>query len=129
MSSPTKILVVDDEPDTVGLIELTLTPAGFHVEHAYSGADAMARIRSDTYDLILLDVMMPEISGFDVLRELKEDGTTLPPVIFLTARGRTEDQKTGNSLGAAGYLVKPATRGQLLDAIQTALYEGSDASN
>jgi len=126
MAPQVKILVVDDEPDTVGLIELTLTPAGFHVESAYSGSEALTRIRADTFDLILLDVMMPEVSGFDVLRELKEDPTPPPPIIFLTARGRQEDIRTGETLGAAGYLVKPATRGQLLDAIQSALYEASE---
>ena len=127
MSSPVKILIVDDEPDTVGLIELTLTPAGFHVEQAYSGTEALARIRADKFNLILLDVMMPEVSGFDVARELKEDPNPPPPIIFLTARGRQQDIRTGDDLGAAGYLVKPATRGQLLDAIQSALYEGSEA--
>ncbi len=127
MPSPAKILIVDDEPDTVGLIELTLTPAGYHVEHAYSGAEALSCIRSDKFDLILLDVMMPEVSGFDVVRELQKDPIPLPPVIFLTARGRQDDIRTGDNLGAAGYLIKPATRGQLLDAIQSALYEASDA--
>jgi DNA-binding response OmpR family regulator len=129
MLGPTRILIVDDEPDTVGLIEITLRPAGFLLDRALSGSEALTKIRDQAYDLILLDVMMPEITGFDVVRMLHEEQKPVPPIIFLTAKGTQEDIEQGNILGAAAYLVKPATRGKLLDAIKAALYEASDASS
>ncbi|MES0343246.1 MAG: response regulator, partial [Anaerolineales bacterium] len=58
-----RILIVDDEPDTVGLIELTLLPAGYELSLAYSGEEALNKLRDETFDLLLLDVMMPEITG------------------------------------------------------------------
>lgn len=128
MTEPVRILVVDDEPDTVGLIELTIQTAGFRVESAFSGQDALDMIREKTFDLILLDVMMPDLSGFDVFTTLKDEMDPPPPVVFLTAKGKKEEKETGQALGAAGYLVKPATRGQLLDAIQAALYEADVSS-
>jgi response regulator RpfG family c-di-GMP phosphodiesterase len=70
MKNQARILIVDDEPDTVGLIELTLRPAGYKLSLAYSGADALNMLRNETFDLLLLDVMMPEITGFDVIRLL-----------------------------------------------------------
>jgi DNA-binding response OmpR family regulator len=129
MSSRPKILVVDDDPETVGLIELTLKPAGFHLEHAYNGNDALELVKANEFDLILLDIMMPELSGFDMVEQLRETSTSIPPIIFLTARGRQKDIEMGRNLGASSYLVKPATRGQLLDAINAALYEASPKDN
>jgi DNA-binding response OmpR family regulator len=126
MSTIKKILIIDDDPETVGLIELTLKPAGFDIVRAFNGPEAFALLTDNTFDLVLLDVMMPEVSGFDLLRQLQESNTPIPPIIILSARGRTEDIQEGNALGASSYLVKPATRGQLLDAINAALYEGAD---
>jgi two-component system copper resistance phosphate regulon response regulator CusR len=125
MPGPTRILIVDDEPDTVGLIEITLKPAGYLLDRAFSGSEALNKIKEEAYDLILLDVMMPEINGFDVVRMLHEANKPIPPIIFLTARSTHEDIQTGDILGASAYLVKPATRGQLLDAINAALYDAS----
>jgi len=121
MTGPIRILVVDDEPDTVNLLKLTLKPAGYLIDSVFSGQEAIERIRKDSFDLLLLDVMMPEIDGFDVVRRLRAESHPLPPIVFLTAKGRPQDIETGNALGAASYLVKPATRGRLLDAIQAAL--------
>ncbi|MCJ7825490.1 MAG: response regulator [Anaerolineales bacterium] len=123
MEKLAKILIVDDEPDTVGLIELTLRPAGYELSLAYSGEEALNMLRDEAIDLLLLDVMMPEITGFEVVRLLSEENKNIPPIIFLSAKGQQKDIDEGNALGAAGYLVKPATRGQLLDAIGAALYE------
>jgi DNA-binding response OmpR family regulator len=116
-----RILVADDEPDTLGLIQLTLETAGFDVDTAANGTQALERAQGDTYDLILLDVMMPDISGYDVLRKLQADSGRVPPVVFLTAKGRPEDRRTGEDLGAAAYLIKPTTRGQLLDTVREVL--------
>ncbi|MGD8552757.1 MAG: response regulator [Anaerolineales bacterium] len=123
MTLPVRILVVDDEPDTVGLIEITLKPAGFLIEKVFTADEAINRIRSASFDLLLLDVMMPDMDGFQVIEKLKEENVPLPPFLFLTAKGRIVDVERGQALGASGYLVKPATRGELLDAIQSSLQE------
>lgn len=113
-----RILVVDDDPDTLRLVELTLKTAGHHVELASGGDEGYDLIRKGSFDLILLDVMMPDVSGFDVLKRLNDEGQPYPPVIIFTARNRPEDQETGFRLGARNYIIKPVTRGHLLDIIQ-----------
>jgi DNA-binding response OmpR family regulator len=127
MTNALRILVVDDEPDTLGLIQLTLNTAGYEVEMATGGQQALDRILSDSFDVIILDIMMPDISGFDVLRKLREDLSSIPPVIFLTAKVGIEDQQIGIDLGAVSYLLKPITRGNLLDAISKALSEPTES--
>jgi CheY-like chemotaxis protein len=127
MTKPTRILVVDDEPDTLGLIELTLQTAGHEVRLASGGVEGLQLARQLEFDVILLDIMMPDLSGFDVLRALREDPGNHPPVIVLTAKNRPEDRDIGMSLGATDYLGKPITRGSLLDAIQKAIGEETNA--
>ena len=121
MNNPISILVVDDEPDTLGLIQLTLQTAGYQVQTAPGGQEALRIIRQEPPDLVILDIMMPDISGFDVMRALLKDPTPPPPVIFLTAKSGDEDQEVGLSLGITHYLLKPITRGLLLDSINQAL--------
>lgn len=121
MDTNGRILVVDDEPDTVDLIELTLTTAGYQVSRALSGIEAIELVTTKEFDVVLLDVMMPDLSGFDVLQDLRMKGIDIPPIIFLTARQRREDHQTGEDLGAQAYLTKPAKRGDLLDAVEEAL--------
>jgi DNA-binding response OmpR family regulator len=116
-----RILVVDDEPDTLSLIEHTLRTAGYQVFLASDGKEGLHRARHEPYDLILLDIMMPDVSGFDVLRELEDSGDPHPPVVILTAMNRPEDQEKGEELGAADFLVKPITRGKLIDVIKHTL--------
>ncbi len=121
MNNPISILVVDDEPDTLGLIQLTLQTAGYQVQTAPGGQEALRIIRQEPPDLVILDIMMPDVSGFDVMRTLLEDPIPPPPVIFLTAKSGDEDKEVGISLGVAHYLLKPITRGILLDSINQAL--------
>ncbi len=118
-----RVLVADDEPDTLGLIELTLQTAGFEVETAANGTQAFERARNDRFDLLLLDVMMPDLTGHDVIRRLAAEGKGVPPVIFLSAKSRPEDRKAAEDLGAAAYLVKPTTRGMLVDTVRRVLAE------
>ena len=113
-----RILVVDDDPDTLKLVELTLKTAGHHIELASGGDEGYNLIRQGAFDLILLDVMMPDVSGFDILERLNKEAQPYPPVIIFTARNRPEDQETGFRLGARNYIIKPVTRGQLLDIIK-----------
>jgi len=117
-ATPPCILVVDDEPDTLGLVQLTLETAGYRVIGAASGGEALLQAQQQAFDLILLDVMMPDLSGLEVYRRLQATLTTVPPVVFLTAKNRPEDREAGEGLGAAAYLVKPITRGQLLDVLR-----------
>jgi DNA-binding response OmpR family regulator len=123
MPNTPRILVADDDPDTLGLIELTLETAGYQVETVASGGQALLSARLQPYDLILLDIMMPDISGFDVLRRMQAELPKTPPIVFLTAKNRPEDRQAGEGLGAVAYLVKPTTRGTLLDVIRRALGE------
>lgn len=116
-----RILIVDDDPDTLKLMELTVKSAGHKVSLATGGEDCLSLVRAESFDLILLDIMMPDISGFDVLRELRAEDFPLPPVVILTARNRPEDQEIGIGLGAHSYLLKPITRGKLMDVIDEAL--------
>jgi len=116
-----RILVVDDEPDTLGLVQLTLETAGYKADAAGSGGEALLLAQKQAYDLILLDVMMPDMSGLDVCMRLQSSLTTVPSIVFLTAKNRPEDREAGESLGAAAYLIKPITRGQLLDVVRRTL--------
>ncbi len=121
MSSKGHILVVDDEVDTVTLIELTLKQLGYTVEPATSGEDALKKVESNHFDVVLLDIMMPEVSGFEVLSKLRASSKPVPPVVILTARGRAEDRERGKILGATAYLIKPVTRGELGDTLKKAM--------
>ncbi len=120
-ATPHRILVVDDEPDTLGLVQLTLETAGYRVSGAASGGEALLLAQQQPFDLILLDVMMPDLSGLEVYRRLQGTLTKVPPVVFLTAKSRPEDREAGEGLGAAAYLLKPITRGQLLDVLHRTL--------
>ena len=114
------ILVVDDERDTLDLIDLTLSTAGYQIHVASSGTECLEMMRRNKYDLVLLDIMMPDMSGYEVLQTLKGEMDSLPPVVYLTARSQPEDRAQGMALGATDFLIKPITRGSLLDTIKRA---------
>jgi DNA-binding response OmpR family regulator len=121
MSDGAKILIVDDQVDTLALLELTLQSAGYSVTTATNAELAIQVLHQDSFDVALLDVMMPGMNGFELVRTLSAQKVACPPVIFLSARAGVEDRKASDELGAIAYLTKPATRGQLLDAIKMAL--------
>ena len=100
-----RILVVDDEKAIADLVGIYLTKEGFDVQIAYSGADAAKAILEQEFDLALLDVMLPDIDGFELLRTIRFSHTY--PVIMLTARDAQQDKIEGLSLGADDYVVKP----------------------
>jgi DNA-binding response OmpR family regulator len=103
-----RVLVIDDEPDVLLLCRVNLEHAGHEVRMASSGPEGMELARSERPDVIVLDLMMPQMDGYDVLQELSADaGTHDVPVLVLTARTRIEDQLRGWRAGAAGYLKKP----------------------
>ncbi len=120
-----RILVVDDEKGLVKIIRLNLEHDGFEVFEANNGAQAMDRLRAVIPDLVLLDVMMPDLDGFQVLRMIREVGST--PVIMLTAKGEENDKVRGLELGADDYVTKPFSPRELTSRIRAVLRRGSFA--
>lgn len=118
-----RILVVDDERRMVGFIRLNLEQDGFEVIEAYNGTEALDRLRDSLPDLILLDVMMPDIDGFEVLRMIREISQV--PVIMLTAKGEEEDKVKGLELGADDYVTKPFSPRELVSRVKAVLRRGS----
>jgi CheY-like chemotaxis protein len=103
-----RILVVDDEPSMRTVCRFNLLAAGFDVREAGDGQEALELIREEAVDLVLLDVMMPVLDGWEVARELQADPRTRDlPVVFLTARAERADRERAADLGAVGYVLKP----------------------
>lgn len=108
VNNPDRILVVDDEPDIVALVAYHLAKSGYRVSTAVNGGDALTLAKADPPSLIVLDLMLPGMSGFDVLEELRGDPATAGiAVLMLTARKEEADRIRGLSLGADDYLTKP----------------------
>ena len=123
-----KILVVDDEPDVLELIEFNLKAAGFEVATAVDGAEALTKARSVQPALILLDVMLPEIDGMQVCKTLKrEPATASIPIIMLTAKAAEIDRVLGLELGADDYVTKPFSPRELVLRIKGLLRRKGDA--
>ena len=99
-----KILIVDDEKPICDLIDLNLSGAGYWCTSVQDGAEALSMIEEEKYDLILLDVMLPGVDGYDIMEYIRPMGI---PVIFITARYEVKDRVRGLKLGADDYLVKP----------------------
>ncbi|MFT3894559.1 MAG: response regulator [Anaerolineales bacterium] len=117
-----KILLIEDDVDTSGLISTMLQKGGYTVAVANSGTSGIAMAHQELPDLILCDIMMPEMDGIGVLRSLRsQSDTATVPFIFLTARARAEDIRQGMELGADDYLTKPIQVSTLLSAISTRL--------
>lgn len=117
---PATVLVVDDMPDNIDLIAEALGSAGYAVRAANNGKAALKLATERPPDIILLDVVMPDMSGHEVCRALKEDPRTAPiPVIFLTALGEREDERIGLELGAVDYIVKPINPAILVARVRT----------
>jgi len=114
-----KILVVDDEEHIVELAELYLGNEGYAVVSAQDGVEAIEKIASETPDLVVLDIMIPEMDGLDVLRELRK--TSGVPVIMLTARESEVDKVVGLELGADDYLTKPFSPRELVARVKAVL--------
>jgi two-component system OmpR family response regulator len=120
-----RLLVVDDEPNIVELLSASLRYAGFEVETATTGTAALQAARTFRPDLLVLDVMMPEMDGFELVRRLRGDGTRTP-VLFLTARDATEDKVTGLTLGGDDYVTKPFSLEEVVARIRAVLRRTSE---
>ena len=117
------ILIIDDEPYLLEKIQSLLVSEHYTVETAADGRQGLEKIWNDTYDLILLDIMLPGIDGLKILADLREDGITTP-VLMLTAKGDIEDKVKGLNLGADDYLAKPFSPAELLARVRALLRRG-----
>ena len=114
-----RILVVEDEPHMLDLIRVTLEGAGFIVTGAVTGQEGLERTREEMPDLVVLDLNLPDISGFEVLRQLRE--TASAPVIMVTVQASDDDRVLGLELGADDYLGKPFNHRELVSRIKAVL--------
>ncbi len=119
MPAKKTILVVDDEPRVVQLISMNLELEGFRVVTAPDGYEALARIGKDQPDLVLLDIMLPDMDGFQTLKKIRESDTI--PVIFLSVKGEEFDRVHGLDLGADDYITKPFSPRELISRIKAVL--------
>ncbi|MFC2156617.1 response regulator transcription factor [Acidobacteriota bacterium] len=122
-----RILVVEDEPTIATGLKDDLEIEGFTAEVVDDGLDALQRILEGEFDLILLDVMLPGMDGFDVCREVRLKGNHTP-IIMLTAKGQEVDKVLGLELGADDYVTKPFSRRELLSRVKAVLRRGQDSS-
>ena len=118
-----KILIVEDEPKAGEYLKQGLQEAGFVVDWKTTGTDGLHTAKEGDYDLLILDVMLPELNGWQLLQQLRKEGHEVP-VLFLTARDEVEDRVKGLELGADDYLVKPFSFAELLARVRTILRRG-----
>lgn len=114
-----RVLLIEDEPNIIEAISFILTRDGYTVHTHEDGETAMTKIKTTPPDMIILDVMLPGLSGFDILRAVRADpdvGET--PVMMLTARGQTKDRETAERLGANQFMTKPFSNTEVRDAVR-----------
>lgn len=122
---PNKIMVVDDEPDVVDLVKLVLESDGFEVSTAYSGKEALEKIGKVLPDLVLLDIMMPQMDGWEVYSRIRANPKTKDiPVAMLTAKSQSIDKMIGlHVVKVDDYITKPFGRSELLERVKRILKE------
>jgi DNA-binding response OmpR family regulator len=120
-----RVLLVDDDPVIVRLLEVNFRLAGFRVEGAFRGEEAIEKAHESRPDAIVLDVMMPGLDGYDVCRRLRADPDLASiPIVFLTARAQDEDVAKGKSLGVVDYVTKPFDPESLVALIRRSIDAG-----
>ncbi|MBK8899960.1 MAG: response regulator [Anaerolineaceae bacterium] len=123
----TKILIAEDDQDIRELVVLTLQFGGFDVVSVEDGSLAVEKAKAETFDLILMDVRMPRMTGYEACRRLKDmDGTKNIPIIFLSAKGQEQEIQTGLNAGAADYILKPFAPDTLVNTINKVLSSRSE---
>jgi two-component system alkaline phosphatase synthesis response regulator PhoP/two-component system response regulator VicR len=127
---PLKVLVCDDERHIVRLIQVNLEREGYKVVTAYDGKEGLEKVRTEKPDLMVLDVMMPYMDGFEVLKALRRDADTADlPVIMLTAKAQDRDVFEGYTYGADMYLTKPFNPRELISFVKRISSGGSDGGS
>lgn len=117
-----RLLVVDDEPHLLRALEALLGGAGFEVTTARSGSEALVKLAQAVPDLIISDIRMPGINGYELARQLRDSSrTALVPIVFLTAKGESDDRIEGFRVGVDAYFTKPFVPGELLAAVKNIL--------
>jgi len=117
-----RILAVDDDPSIIKLLEIKLKRSGYEVTSALDGAEGYRRAVEERPDLVLLDIMMPKMDGYEVCKRLKETlGGDSPAIVMLSARGQQSDMEKGFAVGADDYVVKPFDLKALVDRINAVL--------
>ncbi|MBR9764717.1 MAG: response regulator [Rhodobacteraceae bacterium] len=112
------VLVIEDEPNIIEAISFILSRDGWRVASHSNGVDAVAVVEHRKPDLVILDVMLPGRSGYDILRELRaKEGTGQLPVLMLTARGQTKDRALAEEIGASRFMSKPFSNAEVLEAV------------
>jgi DNA-binding response OmpR family regulator len=124
-----KILAVDDDSTALGALRQILTQKGYDVTTAGNGEDALAILAAASFDLVILDVVMPGMTGYEVCRTLRQDPRTQDvPVIFLTAKGLLVDMAAGEDAGSDLYLIKPVLATKLLNMVAMFLSDDTPLS-
>lgn len=115
-----KVLLIEDEPNIIEAVSFILSRDGWDVKTHSNGHDAVDAVRNRTPDLIILDVMLPGKSGFDILKEIRSDQQfAQTPVLMLTARGQVKDREMAEKAGASRYMTKPFSNAEVLDAVRS----------
>src|SRR6266540_5454870 len=122
-----KILIIDDDLDTLRLVGLMLQRQGYQISAATNGQQGLEKAFEEDPDLILLDVMMPDMDGYEVTRRLRQNPSTLEtPILMFTAKTQLDDKVVGFEVGANDYLTKPTHPSELQARVKTLLARGSD---
>lgn len=117
-----RILIIEDEESLLKLETILLTVKGYEVTGALTGVDALKKIADDTFDMILLDIMLPDMDGFDICNKLKKNPRTAGiPVVMLTAKNKPVDHQQGVTCGASAYLTKPFKSAMIIEVIEKVL--------
>jgi DNA-binding response OmpR family regulator len=119
-----RVLLIEDEPNIIEAIRFVLSRAGYVVDTHSDGSTALGAIRSKAPDMVILDVMLPNKSGYDILRELRaEEGMAGLPVLMLTARGQKKDREMAERYGASRYMTKPFSNAEMINSVAELLDE------
>jgi DNA-binding response OmpR family regulator len=119
---PKRVAIIDDDPSMIKVLRIMLKSSGYEVIEALKGMHGLMLVRQEKPDVVLLDIMMPDVDGFEICRKLKLDMETMDiPIIFVSAKTGAEHIERGLSLGAEGYITKPFDLKELLGKIDKAI--------
>ncbi|MDT3677389.1 MAG: response regulator [Burkholderiaceae bacterium] len=115
----THVLIAEDEPHIVESLSFVLRRSGYEVSSVFDGEAAMLKLRSDPPDMMILDVMLPKLNGFEVLKQVKSDPALRTiPVIILTAKGQVQDRRMAEEIGVDGFMTKPFSNREIVDEVR-----------